>query len=54
MPDQRPPWDFNWQQGYFYEGAPRIAGDTLRITCTYDTSAERQPITWGEGTGDEM
>jgi len=51
-----PRWDFNWQQGYFYEGAPRIAGggDTLRITCTYDTSAEAQPITWGEGTDDEM
>lgn len=51
-----PRWDFNWQQGYFYEGAPRIVGgnDTLRITCTYDTSQLGQPITWGEGTDDEM
>ncbi len=51
-----PRWDFNWQQGYFYDGPPRIAGggDMLRITCTHDTSAEGQPITWGEGTDDEM
>ena len=51
-----PRWDFNWQQGYFYDGPPRIAGggDMLRISCTHDTSQEGQPITWGEGTDDEM
>ncbi|HWO20545.1 MAG TPA: hypothetical protein VNO30_17365 [Kofleriaceae bacterium] len=51
-----PRWDFNWQQGYFYDGAPRIAGggDTVRITCTHNTTMEDQPITWGEGTDDEM
>jgi hypothetical protein len=51
-----PRWDFNWQQGYFYDGPPRVTGggDMLRITCTHDTSKDGQPITWGEGTDDEM
>jgi hypothetical protein len=51
-----PRWDFNWQQGYFYEDGPKIAGggDMLRISCTYDTTSMGQPVTWGEGTDDEM
>ena len=51
-----PRWDFNWQQGYFYDGRPHVAGggDMLRITCVHDTSQDGQPITWGEGTDDEM
>jgi len=51
-----PRWDFNWQQGYFYDGPPKIAGgcDTLRITCTHDTTSRTQTTTWGEGTEDEM
>jgi hypothetical protein len=40
----------------FYDGPPRIAGggDMARITCSYDTTKDGQPITWGEGTDDEM
>jgi mono/diheme cytochrome c family protein len=51
-----PRWDFNWQQGYFYDGAPLAAGggDTLRIACTYDTTARATTTTFGEGTADEM
>jgi len=51
-----PRWDFNWQQGYFYDGPPKIVGggDTLRITCTHDTTSRTQTVTWGEGTEDEM
>ena len=51
-----PRWDFNWQQGYFYKGVPLVAGggDTLRINCTYDTTGRTAPVTWGEGTNDEM
>ncbi|MEJ7597357.1 MAG: hypothetical protein WKG01_05560 [Kofleriaceae bacterium] len=51
-----PRWDFNWQQGYFYDGAPHIigGGDTIRIECVHDTTTTTQPITWGEGTDDEM
>ncbi len=51
-----PRWDFNWQQGYFYEGGPKIAGggDMVRITCTYDSSDKNVPTMGGEGTEDEM
>ncbi|HEU0030085.1 MAG TPA: hypothetical protein VFQ53_05605 [Kofleriaceae bacterium] len=51
-----PRWDFNWQQGYFYDGPPKIAGggDMLRISCTHDTTSRTEPVTWGEGTNDEM
>jgi hypothetical protein len=51
-----PRWDFNWQQGYFYDNPPLTAGgsDTLRITCTYDTTSRGEPVMWGEGTNDEM
>ena len=51
-----PRWDFNWQQGYFYDRPPLVAGggDTLRITCTHDTSDLTEPVSWGEGTEDEM
>jgi hypothetical protein len=42
---QTPKWDFNWQRGYFYEGAvdalPAIkAGDILNMRCTYDNSLD--------------
>jgi len=49
-------WDFNWQQGYFYDGPPKVVGggDMLRISCTYDTTSRGTPVTWGEGTDDEM
>ncbi len=63
-----PHWDFHWQQAY---GTPSNApitlqnGDSLRLRCTYDNTAENQPtvdgqrltpvdVKWGEGTRDEM
>jgi hypothetical protein len=51
-----PRWDFQWQQGYFYENGPLAVsgGDTLRISCTHDTSSRMTTTTWGEGTEDEM
>jgi hypothetical protein len=51
-----PRWDFNWQQGYFYDGPPLVVGggDTLRIACTYDTTSRTTATMWGEGTEDEM
>jgi len=48
-------WDFHWQRGYFLEtpiNAPR--GGTLHVDCTYDTTGETQPVTFGEGTANEM
>ena len=61
-----PEWDFNWQGSYrFKEPVQANAGDQLRITCTWDNSAENQPIIngeplaprdlqWGDGSFDEM
>lgn len=50
-----PSWDFHWQQFFFYDSPVDLrAGDRLRVTCGYDTSADTQTVTWGEGTADEM
>jgi hypothetical protein len=61
-----PSWDFHWQGSYRLAAPLDVKeGDTLRITCRYDNSAENQPfvngvkqqprdVTWGEGTLDEM
>ena len=48
-------WSFHWQHFYWYAQPVTVsAGDTLRVTCHYDTSGDTQTITWGEGTNDEM
>jgi hypothetical protein len=61
-----PQWDFHWQQFYYYtQPIPIVAGDIIRLECTFDNSPENQPVingvrvaptdlTWGEGTTDEM
>ena len=62
-----PKWDFNWQGSYrFKEPLDLVAGDRVRIRCTWDNSQENQAIgpdgeqlqtrsvTWGDGTFDEM
>jgi len=50
-----PAWDFNWQQLFFYERSVYLfTHDTLRLTCTFDTSGDSDPVSWGDGTGDEM
>jgi hypothetical protein len=50
-----PSWDFHWQEFFFYDNPVDLrAGDRLRITCGYDTSADTKTVTWGEGTADEM
>jgi hypothetical protein len=50
-----PRWDFNWQSAYFLQRPIQIYGtDSVRITCHYDTSERTAPVTWGEGTMDEM
>lgn len=50
-----PRWDFNWQLAYFYERPIQINTlDSLRITCSYDTSERTEMVRWGEGTMDEM
>jgi Copper type II ascorbate-dependent monooxygenase, C-terminal domain/Copper type II ascorbate-dependent monooxygenase, N-terminal domain len=48
-------WDFNWELFYFYEAPIRVdRGDTLRVTCHFDTTARVEPVTPGWGTENEM
>jgi hypothetical protein len=48
-------YEFHWQRFAFYDRPLRIhEGDTLRVTCTYDTTSRDTPTTWGYGTADEM
>ena len=61
-----PAWDFDWQQAYTLSQPETVApGDTITVQCTFDKSAENQPmvdgaqgepqdVTWGDGTSDEM
>ncbi|MFY0534398.1 hypothetical protein [Nannocystis pusilla] len=48
-------YQFHWQRFAFYEQPLRVlAGDTVRITCTYDTTSRDTTTQWGFGTDDEM
>lgn len=61
-----PDWDFAWQQSYRpVENIILESGESIEVTCTYDNSAENQPLVdgeqiepapvgWGDGTLDEM
>jgi mono/diheme cytochrome c family protein len=50
-----PRWNFHWQGVWWYDAPLRVSpSDSLRITCTYDTSSRSTTTTWGEGTSDEM
>jgi hypothetical protein len=48
-------WSFHWQHMYWYAQPFTVTkGETLRVTCRYDTSDDTTTIGWGEGTEDEM
>jgi hypothetical protein len=48
-------WSFHWQHMYWYQQPVAVAGgDTLRVTCHYDTSSDVTPVKWGESSTDEM
>lgn len=50
-----PRWDFNWQLYYFYKQPIVLhGGQMIEVTCTYDTSADAEPIFPGWGTHNEM
>jgi hypothetical protein len=50
-----PRWDFRWQGGYQFVTPERLsAGDIVKLRCVYDNSTGSVPLTWGEGTADEM
>ena len=56
-------WDFNWQSTYtFAQPIPLPAGTRIDMVATFDNSADNlrqpshppRPVSWGEGTTDEM
>ncbi len=50
-----PRWDFNWQLFYFYQTPVALRrGDSLRVTCNYDTTSRTEPTLPGWGTQNEM
>ena len=59
-----PRWDFHWQGGYTYTTPIQVFNDDLlSIQCVYDNSDAHRasvglgpsvPVTFGEGTADEM
>lgn len=50
-----PRWDFGWQLYYFYEQPIVLeAGQTIEVTCTYDTTSVDEALWPGWGTMNEM
>ena len=50
-----PRWNFSWQRSYeFVHPIPITDQDSVRVTCTWNTMTRDTPVTWGEGTQDEM
>jgi len=50
-----PRWDFAWQLNYWLETPIRLsAREALHVTCSWTTMGMTEPLTWGEGTQDEM
>lgn len=48
-------WDFGWQLFYFYEQPFSLSpGDSLDVTCDYDTRGATEPVRPGWGTRNEM
>lgn len=48
-------WSFHWQHFYWYEEPVEVrGGDTVRLTCHYDTSNDNQRVGFCEGTECEM
>src|SRR5262249_12426557 len=50
-----PRYSFTWQGFYFFETPVELdSKQTLHLTCSYDTTAETQPVKYGENTDQEM
>ena len=56
-------WDFNWQSMYtLTDPIPFVSGDTVKVSSVFDNSDGNPknpnnpivPVSWGEGTTDEM
>lgn len=50
-----PRWDYGWQLYYFYEQPITLtSGQTIEVTCTFDTTSVTDPVWPGWGTQNEM
>ncbi len=48
-------WNFHWQRLFFYAAPVEVnPGETLAITCGYDSTSRTAATRRGEGTQDEM
>ena len=48
-------WNFHWRAFWQYDNPIKVSGgDTITITCGYDTTGRVKPTYLGEGTEDEM
>lgn len=48
-------YDFDWQRNYWFEQPIDItAGDSVKLTCGFDTRLADGPVTWGDRSEDEM
>jgi hypothetical protein len=49
------PWDFHWQQFYFYKTPIKMTSTTqLEVTCDFNTTGAPGPVLPGWGTRNEM
>ena len=50
-----PRWDYFWHNIYFYEEPVRLhTDDTIRATCSWDTTGMSETTIWGDDLTDEM
>ena len=50
-----PRWDPAWQLMYFYANPVVLSpGQTLEVECNYDTRGQKEAVSYGIGTEDEM
>lgn len=47
-------WNFHWQNAWWYTNPIKGTAESVTISCGYDTTGRTTPVTWGEGTNDEM
>ncbi|MCO4762967.1 MAG: hypothetical protein KC502_15735 [Myxococcales bacterium] len=50
-----PKWDFDWQQFFFFNTPVHVpANSVLRVSCHFDTSGDKDTLSFGDNTSDEM
>jgi hypothetical protein len=50
-----PRYEFAWQRMYFLQEPLKVdVNATIKLRCLFDTTSRTEPVTWGEGTQDEM